>query len=354
MVPSIMVQATVSAAREVSRQSVLVTGGAGYIGAHCARRLLEHGYRVLVVDDLSTGHRWAVPTDAQLVEADSGDIVAMGEVIRTHEVSAVMHFAARTVVPESVAHPLEYYANNACGTRALISACMQHGVSRFVFSSTAAVYGAPKNPMVSETAPTFPINPYGRSKLAAEWILRDVAAATQEVSARAPFRYIALRYFNVAGGREDGTLGQSTPHASHLIKVAAQAACGLRTTVPVFGTDFDTPDGTGVRDYIHVEDLADAHLAALLHLDAGGASAVYNCGYGRGYSVLEVLDAMRRTSGVDLQAEIAPRRVGDPPAIVADASLIRRDLDWKPLRDDLDLICSTAFRWEQHLLQQHG
>ena len=278
----------------------------------------------------------------------------MREAMRTHQVSTVMHFAARTVVPESVAKPLEYYASNACATHALIAACIQEGVSRFVFSSTAAVYGAPTDRMVSETAPTVPVTPYGRSKLAAEWILRDVAAATQAGSAGASFRYIALRYFNVAGGREDGTLGQSTPHASHLIKVAAQAACGLRTTVPVFGTDFDTLDGTGVRDYIHVEDLADAHLAALLHLDAGRASAVYNCGYGRGYSVLEVLDAMRRTSGVDLQAEMAPRRAGDPPAIVADASLIRRDLDWKPLRDDLDLICSTAFRWEQHLLQQHG
>lgn len=311
---------------------------------------------MVVVDDFRTGNRWALPEGVPLVECDVGNEDLVRQAIRTHGVGSVLHFAAHTVVPESIVDPLKYYGNNACSTRSLIASCRQEGVNRFVFSSTAAVYGAPSDATVSESTAPAPINPYGCSKLVTEWMLRDVAQSSR-LSLDAGlggelFRPIILRYFNVAGAREDGKLGQSTPNATHLIKIAAQAACGARSSVSILGTDYDTPDGTCIRDYIHVEDLADAHLAALDHLERGGGGCTYNCGYGRGYSVREVLDTMRRVSGVQFAIREEGRRAGDPPALIADASAIRRELGWKPTRDDLDLICTTAWRWEQQFLRR--
>ena len=319
--------------------------------------MLDREYRVVVIDDLRTGNRWAPPEGVPLVECDVGNDELVRQAIRVHGVGSVLHFAGHTVVPESIFDPLKYYGNNTCSTRSLIAACRQEGVNRFVFSSTAAVYGAPSDATVSEITVPAPINPYGSSKLVTEWMLRDVAQSSH-LSLDAGrggelFRPIILRYFNVAGAREDGTLGQSTPNATHLIKIAAQAACGSRPRVSIFGTDYDTPDGTCIRDYIHVEDLVDAHLAALDHLEHGGDGGTYNCGYGRGYSVREVLDAMRRVSGAPIVTNEEGRRAGDPPALIADVSAIRRELGWKPTRDDLDLICTTAWRWEQQL-QRRG
>ncbi|MEW6688193.1 MAG: UDP-glucose 4-epimerase GalE [Pseudomonadota bacterium] len=323
-------------------EAILVTGGAGYIGSHCVRRLLEEGRPVVVVDNLCSGHRWAVPKGVPLVECDAGDGARIAGVLREHGVAAVIHFAAHIVVPESVENPLKYYANNTCASRSLIESCLRQGVARFVYSSSAAVYGEPAELPIPETAPTRPLSPYGSSKLLTEWMLRDVAAASA-------LRYVALRYFNVAGARTDGTLGQATPNATHLIKVAAEAACGRREGVRVFGKDYPTPDGTCIRDYVHVEDLVEAHLAALRHLEAGGVSATYNCGYGRGHSVREVLAAMREVSGVRFETLDAPRRAGDPAQLVADASRLRRELGWTPRLDDLRAICESALRWERAL-----
>jgi UDP-glucose 4-epimerase len=341
---------------ESSKHNVLVTGGAGYIGSHCVRGLLDRDYRVVVIDDFRTGNRWAVPEGVPLVECDVGNEDLVRQTIRTHGVGSVLHFAGHTVVPESIFDPLKYYGNNTCSTRSLIASCRQEGVNRFVFSSTAAVYGAPSDATVSESTAPVPINPYGSSKLVTEWMLRDVAQSSRlsldTGRGGEPFRPIILRYFNVAGAREDGTLGQSTPNATHLIKIASQAACGSRSRVSIFGTDYDTPDGTCIRDYIHVEDLVDAHLAALDHLERGGDGGTYNCGYGRGYSVREVLDTMRRVSGAPILADEEGRRPGDPSALIADVSAIRRDLGWTPTRDDLDLICTSAWRWEQQLLRR--
>jgi UDP-glucose 4-epimerase len=330
-------------------ESVLVTGGAGYIGSHTVRQLVDTGHDVVVLDNLSTGHRWAVSPRALLVQGDAGDKSAVAELLDRHGVRAVVHFAGSIVVPESVVDPLKYYRNNTCVSRNLIETCVERGVDRFIFSSTAAVYGIPDIQPVSETTPPRPINPYGTSKLMIEWMLRDTAAGFAARGEPGRFRYVALRYFNVAGASLDGTLGQATPEATHLIKVACEAACGLRKGVTVFGTDYPTVDGTCVRDYIHVEDLARAHLDALRYLEGGGSSEVLNCGYGRGFSVRQVLAAVERASGMALDFADGERRAGDPPALVAESARIRQVLGWQPRHDDLELICRTAYHWEKSL-----
>ena len=323
-----------------SRGALLVTGGAGYIGSHAVLAFREAGYPVVVLDDLSTGRRAAVPGDVPFVEGDAGDAATVSAVIAAHGVAAVVHFAGSVVVPESVADPLTYYRNNSAASATLIRACIDGGVGRFVFSSTAAVYGAPEQVPVNEAAACAPLNPYGRSKLVTEWMLRDAAAAHD-------FRYLALRYFNVAGADPEGRTGQSTPKATHLIKVAAEATVGLRRRVTVFGADYDTPDGTCVRDYIHVSDLARAHVAALRHLEEGGGNRALNCGYGHGFSVRQVLDAMQAESGIALDVRDGPRRAGDPPTLVADPALLRTTLGWAPRHDDLGFILRTALAWER-------
>ena len=323
--------------------TILVTGGAGYIGSHVVLQLRARAERVVVLDNLSTGFRRAV-LDCPLVVGNMGDRVQVLAVLREHSVDTVMHFAANTVVPESVADPLKYYANNTCGTQNLLKCCTEVGVRQFVFSSTAAVYGIPEEPYAEETTPTVPINPYGTSKLMSEWMLRDVAAATG-------MRYVALRYFNVAGSDSQGRIGQSTPNATLLIKVC-EVAVGKRKEIAIFGTDYATPDGTGVRDYIHVEDLAAAHLDALDYIRAGGESTVLNCGYGHGYSVREVLASVERVAGKPLPVKEEPRRPGDPPALVARAERIRKILGWRPSLDNLDTIVTTALRWEERLQRE--
>jgi len=325
---------------------VLVTGGAGYIGSHVVRQLGEAGYDVVVLDNLSKGFADAV-LHGELIVGDTGDAALVADLLRAHDVASVLHFAALTVVPESVADPLRYYANNTCSTRTLLECCQGAGVRHFIFSSTAAVYGIPDAPLASEETPTRPINPYGTSKLMSEWMLRDLAAAGD-------LRYTILRYFNVAGCDPEGRIGQSTPEATLLVKVACEAAVGKRDHVSVFGTDYATPDGTGVRDYIHVEDLADAHLRALRRLEAGGESVLLNCGYGHGYSVREVLDATRRVSGVDFGIREAPRRAGDPPHLVAAADRIRDVLGWEARYDDLETIVRSAYAWERKLARRDG
>lgn len=325
--------------------AVLVTGGAGYIGSHAVRQLIAAGYRVVVLDNLSTGFRRAVAREASFVEGNAGDAPLVGRLIEEHGVGAVVHFAGSIVVPESVVDPLKYYGNNTAASRNLIEVCVAKGVGRFVFSSSAAVYGIPDVLPVPETAPTRPINPYGRSKLNTEWMLEDVAASP----AGATFRHVILRYFNVAGASLDGTLGQSTRDATHLIKVACEAACGAREKVVVFGTDYPTPDGTCVRDYIHVEDLARTHVDALRYLEGGGASDTLNCGYGRGYSVREVLAMVEKVSGKKLKVEDGARRAGDAAELVAEASRVKQMLGWKPNHDDLDVICASAYQWEAKL-----
>ncbi|HTT02860.1 MAG TPA: UDP-glucose 4-epimerase GalE [Steroidobacteraceae bacterium] len=324
--------------------SVLVTGGAGYIGSHVVLQLRARAEPVIVVDNLSRGFRQAV-RDVPLIVADVGDRERMLEVLRAHAVDTVLHFAAHTIVPESVREPLKYYGNNTCATRNLLECCVRTGVRHFVFSSTAAVYGTPSEGCADETAPTLPINPYGTSKLMSEWMLRDTAAA-------GALRYVALRYFNVAGSDTAGRIGQSTPQATLLVKVACEAAVGKRSHLSIFGTDYPTSDGTGVRDYIHVEDLARAHLDALDYLRTGGASAVLNCGYGHGYSVREVLSSVQRVSGKALDIREEPRRAGDPAVLVARAARIRELLGWRPQLDDLDTIVRSSLAWEERLLRE--
>jgi UDP-glucose 4-epimerase len=327
----------------MKRGSILVTGGAGYIGSHVVLQLRARGEQVVVLDDLSRGFRQAV-LDTPLVVGKVGDREKVLEVLETHGVDTVMHFAAYTIVPESVAEPLKYYGNNTCSTRSLLESCLEAGVRNFVFSSTAAVYGIPEGGVAAEDTATAPINPYGTSKLMSEWMLRDVSAAS-------PLKYVALRYFNVAGSDTSGRIGQATPKATLLLKVAAEAAVGKRSHVSIYGTDYATPDGTGIRDYIHVEDLATAHLDALQYLRSGGASTVLNVGYGHGYSVRQVLESVQRVGGKRLEIREEPRRAGDPPALIARADRIRKELGWKPRLDDLDTIVSTALKWERHLLQ---
>lgn len=320
--------------------SVLVTGGAGFIGSHMALALLDRGERVIVLDNLATGVRACLPKDALFIEGDVGDPAGLKAVFAAHEIDAIAHFAASTVVPDSVRDPLAYYQNNTANTRTLIAAAVEAGVRHFVFSSTAAVYGVPDAELVSEAAPTDPISPYGASKLMSERILRDVAAAHD-------FSAAILRYFNVAGADPGGRSGQSTPRATHLIKACLETALGQRDHIDIFGDDYPTPDGTGVRDYIHVSDLIDAHLAALDRLRAGAKTLLYNCGYGRGYSVRQVIDAVNRAAGVSLPVRLSPRREGDAAKVVADARAIRAELGWTPRYDDLDTIVAHALHWER-------
>lgn len=322
--------------------TILVTGGAGYIGSHMVLELVDAGERVVVLDNLSTGFRWAVSPQAKLVVGDIGDQALVEALIREHGVRSIIHFAGSIVVPESVADPLGYYLNNTVKSRALLEVAVKTGVEHFIFSSTAAVYGNPRENPVSETATPAPMSPYGSSKLMTEIMLRDTAFAH-------PIRYVALRYFNVAGGDPEGRTGQSTPRATHLIKVACETALGQRQQMDVFGTDYETIDGTCVRDYIHVKDLARAHSAALDYLRKGGASDIFNCGYSRGYSVKQVIDAVKRVSGSDFAVNLAPRRPGDPAAIVAASAKIRETLGWQPVLDDLDTIVGHALAWERQL-----
>jgi len=322
--------------------TVLVTGGAGYIGSHMVLELRDAGEAVVVIDNLSTGFRWAVPDDVPLIVGDVGDIELVSRLIREWNVQSIIHFAGSIIVPESVSDPLKYYRNNTANSRNLIEAAVSTGVNAFIFSSTAAVYGMPDENPVSETAPLRPMSPYGTSKLMTEFMLADVARAHD-------FRYVALRYFNVAGADPEGRTGQSTPEATHLIKVACETALGRRPHMQVFGTDYLTADGTCIRDYIHVKDLARAHMRALAHLRRGGASEVFNCGYSRGASVLEVVDAVKRASKTDFEVKLAPRRPGDPAAIVASSAKIREALGWTPEYDDLDVIVAQAFQWERYL-----
>ena len=322
--------------------SVLVTGGAGYIGGHMALGLLDAGETVVVLDNLSTGFAWAVPEGAKLVVGDTGDKDLVERLIREHGIDAIAHFAAKIVVPESVRDPLGYYLNNVSNARSLIEAAVNGGVKTFIFSSTAAVYGETGADAVSEEAPLAPISPYGRSKVMVEWMLEDTAKAYD-------FRYVALRYFNVAGGDPKGRLGQSTPNATHLIKRGVQTALGLHPKIEIFGEDYPTRDGTCVRDYIQVTDLIDAHLRALAYLRAGGSSIVCNCGYGRGETVREVIEVVKRVSGIDFPVVVSGRRAGDPAAIVAKAERAKAVLGWKPTRDNLDEIVRQALDWERRL-----
>ncbi|QCK88139.1 UDP-glucose 4-epimerase GalE [Phreatobacter aquaticus] len=327
--------------------TVLVTGGAGYIGSHMVLELADAGEKIVVLDNLSTGFVWAVDPRATLVVGDMGNQALVETVIRQHGVDAIIHFAAKIVVPDSVADPLGYYLANTVKTRAVMAAAVATGVKHFIFSSTAAVYGTPKVMPVAEDAPTQPESPYGTSKLITEWMLRDASAAHD-------LRHVVLRYFNVAGADPQGRTGQSTPNATHLIKVAVQTALGLRAKMDVFGTDYPTPDGTCVRDYIHVTDLVGAHLAALKHLRAGGASMVANCGYGHGYSVKEVIDTVREVTRVPFKVDYAPRRPGDAAAVVADPTRAKTILGWKPAHEDLNEIVQAAYAWERRLANGPG
>jgi UDP-glucose 4-epimerase len=329
-----------------SQNSVLVTGGAGYIGAHAVLALLEAGRRVVVLDNLSTGVRQAVPAEASFIEGDVGDPHLLAHIFGHHGIGAVMHFAGSIIVPESVTQPLLYYRNNTLNSHGLIQAAVSAGFGpdrgAFIFSSTAAVYGTPEALPIAEDAPTRPINPYGTSKLMTEWMLRDAGAAYG-------LRSGILRYFNVAGADPQGRIGQSTPNATHIIKVACQVATGARARLEIFGDDYETPDGTGVRDYVHVSDLARAHVLLLERLEGGAPALRFNCGYGHGYSVREVIAAVERATRRKLPVSVAPRRAGDPPALVAAADKIRAQLGWQPRHDDLDAIVRSALAWEERL-----
>ncbi len=322
--------------------SVLVTGGAGYIGSHMTYALLERGEDVVVLDNLTTGVRELISPRATFIQGDVADQLLLREIIKRHGIDAVIHFAGSVIVPESVERPLFYYRNNTVASRNLIEACVENGVRNFVFSSTAAVYGMPEDGIVTEATNPSPINPYGRSKLMTEWMLADVARAHA-------FGYIALRYFNVAGADPQGRTGQSTPRATHLIKRACQAALGRIPRLEIFGTDFPTPDGTGVRDYIHVMDLVEAHILALASLRQGGSSEVYNCGYGRGLSVREIVRSVEQVSDCVIPVLEAPRRAGDPPMVVANSTKLKTGLGWRPRFFEVNDIVRSAFDWERRL-----
>lgn len=323
-------------------EKILVVGGCGYIGSHVVRQLSENGRSVVVYDNLSTGFRDALIHGEELVEGDLDDHGALDDLFSKHSFTTVLHFAAAIIAPESVSKPLKYYGNNTRNTLGLLEACVKHSVKRFIFSSTAAVYGLPEGGVASEETLQAPINPYGTSKLMSEWMLRDVSAAHG-------LQYVALRYFNVAGADPQARIGQRTPEATHLIKVACQAALGMRENVSVYGTDYPTPDGTGIRDYIHIEDLASAHLYALKYLENGGQPTAMNVGYGRGSSVREVLAIVKELSGVDFTVLEAERRPGDPASLVAKADKIRELTGWQPRFDNLKTIVADAWRWESKL-----
>lgn len=325
----------------MSDNAILVTGGAGYIGSHVALMLAEAGERVVVLDNLSTGFRDAV-IKGEFIQGDTDDRELVTRLIKAHAIDTVMHFAAHTIVPESVTNPLAYYQNNTCATRNLLECCRDNKVKHFVFSSTAAVYGIPADGMADENTPTAPINPYGTSKLMSEWVLRDLCAASD-------LRHVTLRYFNVAGSDPQGRVGQRTHKATLLIKVACEVAQGKRPELVLYGTDYPTADGTGVRDYIHVTDLAAAHVRALDYLRRGGPSRTFNVGYGQGFSVREVIAAVERIHGTRLPVREAARRPGDPPRLIAVSDAIRQTLDWRPELDDLDTIVQTSLDWEKTL-----
>jgi UDP-glucose 4-epimerase len=323
--------------------ALLVTGGAGYIGSQMVHELVDAGERVVVLDDLSTGFRWAVPEGAPLVIGETGDQALVARLIRDHQVDSIIHFAASIVVPDSVRDPLGYYRNNTVNSRALIESAVRNGIRHFVFSSTAAVYGNPAAVPIGEDAPTLPISPYGWSKLMTEIMLRDASRAHR-------MGHVTLRYFNVAGADPQGRTGQSSAAATHLIKVAAETALGLRPKLEIFGTDYPTTDGTCIRDYIHVSDLVDAHKLALHYLRSGGIPLTLNCGYGHGFSVREVIETVKRVSAIDFKVEHAPRREGDPARIVAASERIRDALGWDPCYDDLPTIVAHALAWERQLM----
>ncbi len=327
----------------MKQNNILVTGGAGYIGSHVVQQLRDKNRNVVILDNLSTGFQQAAQ-DAELIIGDTGDKKLVSQLLKEHDIGAVMHFAAHTIVPESVSNPLKYYGNNTCSTRNLLECCAEHGVKHFIFSSTAAVYGIPEAGLANEDSALSPINPYGTSKLMSEWMLRDLSAAGD-------LNHVVLRYFNVAGCDPEGRIGQSTRKATLLTKVACEAALGIRDHVAIFGTDYATPDGTGVRDYIHVVDLANAHLMALDYLEQGGESNTFNCGYGHGYSVREVLDMVGKVNGEPLNIKELPRRAGDPPQLIADANLIRTTLGWQPSYDNLEQIVTSSLNWERKLKQ---
>ncbi len=328
--------------------SILVTGGAGYIGSHVVKLLGERGERVVVLDDLSTGNKDAV-LFGTFIEGNTADTALVSRILKEHDIDTVMHFAAHTIVPESVTDPLKYYANNTAATRNLLDCCQKAGISNFIFSSTAATYGIPEDASkpCGEDLPTAPINPYGMSKLMSEYMIKDLSAASA-------LKHVILRYFNVAGCDPDGKIGQSTKNATLLIKVASEVAVGKRDALYVYGTDYPTEDGTGVRDYIHVSDLASAHLSALDYLRAGGESTLVNCGYGQGYSVKQVIDSVSKLNGEAISVIEEPRRAGDPPALIAAVDKIRHTLDWVPQYNELDIIVKTSLDWEHKLLERAG
>jgi len=327
--------------------AVLVTGGAGYIGSHMVLALCDGGQDVVVLDNMSTGVRANVDARAAFVKGDIADAALVTRILDEHNVDVVVHFAGSIIVPDSVADPLEYYSNNTAKTRDLLAACVASNIRNFIFSSTAAVYGIPQENPVFEDAPLNPISPYGTSKLMTEWMLRDTSFAHD-------FRYVALRYFNVAGADPQGRSGQSTPKATHLIKVAAEVATGQRAFMEIYGRDYDTDDGTCIRDYIHVNDLIDAHVRALNYLREGGKSVQLNCGYGEGYSVLDVISAVERANGRGFDVRDAERRAGDPPALIAGAEKIKSVLGWQPKYVDIDIIVAHAFKWEQKIVEERG
>ncbi len=327
--------------------AILVTGGAGYIGSHMVLALADRGEKVVVIDNLSTGFPWALPPNVALRGGDVGDAGFVSSVIEEFGVTEIAHFAAKIVVPESVVNPMLYYGNNTAKSRVLFETALKCGVKRVIFSSTAAVYGDVSGDPVDENLAPNPVSPYGRSKLMTEWMLEDIARAHD-------LKFIALRYFNVAGADPKGRSGQSFPQATHLIKVAVQAALGQRPHLDIFGTDYPTRDGSCIRDYIHVTDLASAHVDALAHLRRGGDSMILNCGYGRGFSVLEVVEVVRKVTGVNFKANIGPRRPGDPATIVAKSDKIRAVLGWKPRHDNLEEIVRAAHAWERHLAARNS
>ena len=321
--------------------SILVTGGAGYIGSHVVKLLGERNENIIILDDLSTGFESSI-LHGKFIQGNTGDKELVSRILKEHNVESVLHFAAHTIVPESVENPLKYYQNNTCGTRNLLECCSEAGVKHLIFSSTAAVYGELETGFASEDTPKAPINPYGSSKLMSEQMIRDVSKATD-------LSHVILRYFNVAGSDPDGQIGQSTKNATLLIKVAAEVATGKREKLLVFGTDYPTPDGTGIRDYIHVSDLATAHINALDYLRANGESTTLNCGYGHGFSVREVINAINEENGTPITVEEMPRRAGDPPELISVAEKIRDSIGWKPQFDDLNLIVKTSLAWERKL-----